>query len=86
MANSMHHMKSARTKSDPWAALDALMKSEPEPTGPGWFTVDQCATRYGISIPGAQQRLNKMLSAGTVKRWKGVTASTRRVTTKWRLA
>ena len=35
------HMKP--TKNNPWAAMDAIVNANPEPTGEEWFTVEQYA-------------------------------------------
>lgn len=74
----------AKTSSriDPWAALDALMKTEPEPTGPEWFTVDQYTARYGGSRGHNYQ---KLIRDRRLEQWKGTGASTKRVTLKFRV-
>ncbi len=60
-----------KTQSNPWAALDALMKTDPEPTGPEWFTTDDFAERYKLTVGGAAQRLKALVTAGKLKKWKG---------------
>lgn len=70
---------------NPWAAIDALMKTDPEPTGPEWFTVEAFATRYGMSIPGAGQKLTRLAVAGTMDRWSGVSSISKRRINKYRL-
>lgn len=71
--------------SDPWAALDAIMATEPEPTGNGWFTVIDFAKRYNMSRSGAQSRCQKLLITGKADTWIGVAASTGNVTRKYRV-
>jgi len=56
---------------DPWAALDAIMATEPEPMGPEWFTVREFAQRYKMSTRNAQQKLGAMYDAGQLNRWRG---------------
>ena len=46
-----------KTQHNPWAALDALMKTDPEPMGPEWFTIGQFAVRYDMTHAGAAVRL-----------------------------
>jgi hypothetical protein len=69
---------------DPWAAIDALIKPNPEPCGPGWFTVREFAIRYGMAESGAIKRLKRMVAAGTMESWIGVSDQTRRTTCKFR--
>lgn len=70
--------------SDPWAALDRIMKSDPEPVGPEWFTVEQFSARYELSRH-AHRKLMDMLDSGVVERWKGLSRENRRITVKYRL-
>jgi len=56
---------------DPWAAMDALMACDPEPTGPGWFTVAEFADRYKICRRTAHQRLLEMGRKGLLEKWIG---------------
>ena len=69
----------------PWARLDAMMKTDPEPTGPEWFTIGQFAARYDLSHAGAAVRLNKMERTKKVVRWKGRVAGSCGVKCKYRL-
>jgi len=41
-------------KANPWAEMDALMNSNVEPTGEEWFTTEQFAGRYGLTVAAAQ--------------------------------
>jgi hypothetical protein len=65
-----------KTRNNPWAALDAMMKTEPEPTGPGWFTVQDFLNRYGKgrTYTWAAQNLRAMHVAGKVEKWVGSSA------------
>ena len=74
------------TPTDPWAALDALVKREEEPTGPEWFTVDQFAERYKTSNCRARVRCEQMYRKGHLKRWQGVSSSSKRMMNKYCLA
>lgn len=56
---------------DPWAAVDRLLAKEVEPTSPGWFTLYDFAERYKMSRTGAQDKLRRMVEAGTLELWKG---------------
>jgi len=71
------------TKQSPWSRLDAIMKADPEPTGPGWFTVEECAVRYDMSLSRARASLNAKHRAGVVKRWQGISKTNHRDTTKY---
>lgn len=75
-----------KTQHNPWAALDALMKTDPEPTGPEWFTIGQFAVRYDLTHCGAAVRLGKMERAGKVISWKGRAAGSSCIKRKYRLA
>lgn len=77
---------STKKQSNPWAALDALMKTDPEPTGPEWVTAEQFGARYGLSARAAFNKLKGLQSVGKMKRWKGLSLTTRRITTKWSIA
>jgi len=70
---------------DPWAAIDALVKADPEPVGDGWFTLYDFMERYNLSDYGARARLRKLERAGKVKSWKGTAAANRRVVLKFRV-
>jgi len=72
------------TKNNPWAAMDAIVNANPEPTGAEWFTVEQYAKRYGCTGDAAYGRLCGMHEGGRVDRWTGTSAASRRTTTKWR--
>jgi len=74
-----------KTQNNPWAAMDAIVNANPEPTGEEWFTVDQFAARYKLSASGAAGRLHRMMTVGILDRWKGVGGSTIRNHTKWRV-
>lgn len=69
---------------DPWAAMDALVKQEAEPTGLEWFTVMQFAERYGLSENGAYGKITNYFRAGKLERWKGTGFHCRRTLTKYR--
>lgn len=77
--------KTSKATDNPWAALDSIMKMDPEPVGHDWFTARDFAARYGLSECRAAAKLAAMHLAGSVKRWKGVGAVNRRLTTKYRL-
>lgn len=78
-------MKIPPKSSSPWSRLDAIMKSDPEPTGPEWFTAEQFCQRYGISFGHAHQKLRAMKAEGKVEAWKGTGADSRRTIIKYRL-
>lgn len=67
---------------NPWAALDALMKTDPEPTGPEWFTVVQYTQRYGGSRSG---NAAKLAFDPRLASWKGLVRSTGKITIKYRV-
>ena len=69
---------------NPWAKLDALMKTEPEPMGAEWFTVGQFAARYGMSPEGSRARIHRMKAAKKLEHWKGVGGPHRRLLNKYR--
>lgn len=75
-------MKTKHTEC-PWAKLDALMIAEPEPMGADWFTVEQFASRYGMSLPGAGQKLTRLFNSGKLNRWKGISKETHRQKCKY---
>lgn len=51
-------MRAQKSKAtNPWDAIDALVKTEPEPTGPEWFTIKQYTARYGGNIQHNQRKL-----------------------------
>lgn len=56
---------------DPWAAMDAVMKQDAEPVGDGWFSTQEFADRYKISYRNSYNRLEAMYRAGQVERWRG---------------
>lgn len=70
---------------DPWAAMDALVKTTAEPVGNGWFTLNDFMQRYDLSDYGARARLRKLEKAGKVESWKGTAAANRRVVLKFRV-
>lgn len=74
------------TATDPWAALDAIVKREEEPTGPEWFTVDQFAERYKMSDSRARFRCDQMYRKGQLKRWQGIGSGSKRMMNKYCLA
>lgn len=74
-----------KTQHNPWAALDALMKTDPEPMGPEWFTIGQFAVRYDMTHAGAAVRLGKMERAGKVVSWKGRSSGSSYTKRKYRL-
>ena len=68
---------------DPWAAVDAIVKREVEPTGPEWFTAEQFADRYKLSARQAWSICNRLVKEGKFRHWKGTAANTRRITNKY---
>lgn len=70
---------------DPWAALDAIMATEPEPMGAEWFTVLDFANRYKMGRSGAQSRCQKLCNAGLAETWAGVVSATGKFTRKYRV-
>jgi hypothetical protein len=70
---------------DPWAALDAIVKYEAEPTGPEWFTVEQFAERYKISYASAGSKCQRMHRDGKLNLWKGLSTTSRRTINKYSL-
>ena len=56
---------------DPWAALDAIMATEPEPMGEEWFTCAQFADRYKINPRTAHAKLADMARKGKLDKWVG---------------
>lgn len=77
-------MKSKPT--NPWAALDSMMRYSIEPTGPEWFTAQQFAKRYGYSQQHSHKVLEGMVEAGKVEKWTGTLAGARRRGCKYRPA
>lgn len=71
---------------NPWAALDAMLKQDPEPMGPEWFTLKDFMTRYGYSETPALRRCKAMCKSGVLKSWTGLSATNRRLTTKYAIA
>ena len=71
---------------DPWAALDAIVKREQEPMGPEWFTAEQFAERYQRSYSGAQSKCYRMVKSGLLKQWKGICPTSKRIIVKYCLA
>jgi hypothetical protein len=58
-------------EANPWAAMDAIVKLVPEPTGPEWFTVKQFGTRYGFGASRAMRNVQGLMDAGKLDFWKG---------------
>lgn len=56
---------------DPWAEMDAIAAKTKEPMGPEWFYEQDFSSRYGLSQAGGHRRLNIMVKAGMVEKWKG---------------
>jgi hypothetical protein len=71
---------------NPWAAIDAMVKQDPEPMGPEWFTKDDFAARYGYSPGQAYRKCKAMYKSGVLKSWSGISATNRRLTTKYSAA
>lgn len=67
---------------DPWAALDKLYNSNPEPMGAEWFTVQEFAGRYGKSRPGAASCLKE---DKRLEKWVGIGAANKRMICKYRI-
>lgn len=72
-------------QSDPWAALDAIMATDPEPMGPEWFTVNDVMQRYGLGRVAAYNRCRALVNNGKADEWSGVTKANNRITSKYRL-
>lgn len=70
--------------SNAWAAIDAMVKQEPEPSGPAWFTPQEFAARYGLSLSRAGNKLTELYRVGAVERWRGIGAASRRTIVKYR--
>lgn len=68
---------------DPWAAVDAIVKREIEPTGPEWFTPRQFADRYHVSLNRAHEVCNRLAKEGKLRRWKGTSLTTHKTATKY---
>lgn len=73
------------TKSNPWAAMDAIVNANPEPMGEEWFTAESVAARYNITFAAAQGRLTRMSAAGKLEAWKGMARENSRTTRKYRV-
>jgi hypothetical protein len=71
--------------SSPWDAMDAIMRSNPEPIGPEWFTANQFGLRYGYDVDVAAMKLNRMHKKGLLEKWAGISITLRRKTVKYRL-
>ena len=69
---------------NPWAALDAIMAKEQEPTGPEWFTQDDFEARYGFCCKTAWAKLKGMVKAGTLECWTGRVEALNRKGCKYR--
>lgn len=77
--------KTNNNSSDPWAALDALIKQTEEPKGPEWFYTEDFSSRYKLSTPHSHTKLKKLLRMGLVEQWKGrVAGKTGGICSKWR--
>ena len=71
-----------KNHTNPWAAIDAIVKANPEPMGPEWFTVNDYTARYG----GSNAQNHVKLSADTrFKKWTGVGGPNRRTISKFSL-
>jgi hypothetical protein len=73
------------SKNNPWAAMDAIVNTNPEPMGDGWFSTQEYVDRYKCTRDSAYGRLLRMKAAGLVDRWSGMGVTNRRTTTKWRV-
>ena len=58
-------------KNNPWAAMDAIVNANPEPTGEEWFTSAAYALRYACTSHAARNKLAQMKEQGVVEQWKG---------------
>jgi len=58
-------------RTDPWAALDAIMATDPEPMGPEWFTCAEFADRYKMNPRTAHAKLANMARQGLLDKWSG---------------
>ena len=76
---------STKKQSDPWAAMDALMRTKPEPVGAEWFTVEQFRARYDLTNRQARDRLTKLQHEKRIEIWKGTSRECRRTLVKYRL-
>jgi hypothetical protein len=75
-------MKSS--KNNPWAAMDAIVNANLEPTGKEWFTGAEYATRYGCSPDAARYKLTRLKSRGLVEQWTGSARGHTCIISKWR--
>ena len=71
---------------NPWAAIDAMVKQDPEPMGPEWFTKEDFAARYGYTLQTANNMCRRMFCDGKLKRWIGTASYNRRKTAKYAAA
>jgi len=60
-----------KTQNNPWAAMDAIVNANPEPTGEEWFTSAAYAQRYGCTSHAARNKLAHMKEQGIIEQWKG---------------
>lgn len=78
-------MRQAATKhTDPWAALDAEIANNVEPTGPEWITVAQYQAKHGKCYAWANHRLNDLHRAGRAEKWTGARKGRPGMITKYR--
>ena len=70
---------------DPWAALDAIVKREQEPVGPEWFTIDQFSERYQLSNKTSREKCCQLHKEGKLKRWTGFSPAYKRIIVKYSL-
>ena len=70
---------------DPWALMDAIIQDKMEPTGKGWFTIDEFMSRYNLTHSRSLRKLNAMVANGMVDSWRGIAAKSNRTTRKFKL-
>jgi hypothetical protein len=59
-----------KKSTNPWAAIDAIVKTSPEPTGSEWFTADQYTERYGGNV---RHNMAKLRRDARFEVWKDAT-------------
>lgn len=72
------------SKNNPWAAMDAIVNANPEPTGREWFTSVEYGQRYEFSPDAARHKLTRLKSRGLVEQWTGTAKGHACIISKWR--
>lgn len=70
----------ARTSkaTNPWAAIDDVIRGEFEPIGQEWRDIQQLKQAWGINRSNAMTRANKLVQEGKLKRWSGLSLRLKR--------